>query len=254
MKIKHALTLIAFTAVGLVAQAQSAPATVHQDEAAPQIAEKFRALYPNTRFTSVNKAKVTGLYEVVMGDNVAYTDDSGRYFIFGHLFDMKEQVDITAQRRVESKKVEFPSQFLNNAIKTVKGDGSRVVAIFSDPDCPYCKKLEGELARLDNVTIYTFLFPLESLHPEAKTKSIAVWCSLNQQQAWMQAVLTGSVSKFKACNNPVNDNLVLGAKLGVVGTPTLIALDGRILPGAVPAEKLDQWLNTPKAATVSSAQ
>jgi thiol:disulfide interchange protein DsbC len=253
MKIKHTLTLVAFAAAALTAQAQPAQAAAQQEDAAPQIGEKFRALYPNTRFNSVNKAKVTGLYEVVMGDNVAYTDDGGRYFIFGHLFDMKEQVDITAQRRVESKQVEFPSQFLSNAIKTVKGDGSRVVAVFSDPDCPYCKKLEGELARLDNVTVYTFLFPLESLHPEAKTKSIAVWCSPNQQQAWTQAVLTGSVAKLKACDNPVNDNLVLGARLGVTGTPTLIAQDGRILPGAVPAEKLDQWLNTPKATTVGSA-
>jgi len=251
MKINHTLPLIAFAAAALTAQAQQAP--VQQDEAAPQIAEKLRARYPNTRFTSVNTAKIGGLYEVVMGDNVAYTDDSGRYFIFGHLFDMKEQVDITAQRRVESKKVEFPSQFLSNAIKTVKGDGSRVVAIFSDPDCPYCKKLEGELARMDNVTVYTFLFPLESLHPEAKTRSIAIWCSTNQQQAWAQAVLTGSVAKLKACNNPVNDNLVLGARLGVTGTPTLIAQDGRILPGAVPAEKLDQWLNTPKAMTVAGS-
>ena len=254
MKIKHALALIAMAASVPAAQAQPVTPPMQEDEAAPLIAEKFRVLYPNTRFSSVNKAKVTGLYEVVMGDNVAYTDDSGRYFIFGHLFDMKEQVDLTAQRRVDSKKVEFPAQYLNNAIKTVKGDGSRVVAIFSDPDCPYCKKLENELAHLDNVTIYTFLFPLESLHPEAKTKSIAVWCAANQQQAWIQAVLTGSVSPLKACNNPVNDNLVLGARLGVTGTPTLIALDGRILPGAVPAEKLDQWLNMPKGVTVGSVR
>jgi len=251
MKIKHALTVIALAAATLTVHAQ--PAQAPEADAAPQIAEKFRAMYPNTRFTSVVKAKVTGLYEVQMGDNVAYADDSGRYFIFGHLFDMKEQVDLTAQRAAPVKKVEFPSQFLSNAIKTVKGDGSRVVAIFSDPDCPYCKKLEGELARMDNVTIYTFLFPLESLHPEAKTKSIAIWCSPNQEQAWTQAVLTGFVSKLKACNNPVNDNLVLGARLGVTGTPTLIAADGRILPGAVPAEKLDQWLNAGVATTANAA-
>ena len=185
--------------------------------------------------------------------SVAYTDDSGRYFIFGHLFDMKEQVDLTAQRRVDSRKVEFPSQFLANAIKTVKGDGSRVVAVFSDPDCPYCKKLEGELARLDNVTIDTFLYPLEQIHPEAKTKSIAVWCAADRQQAWSQMVLTGSAPKLVACNNPVNDNLVLGSRLGVTGTPTLIALDGRLLPGAVPAEKLDQWLNATKTAAAPAA-
>jgi thiol:disulfide interchange protein DsbC len=102
------------------------------------------------------------------------------------------------------------------------------------------------LARLDNVTIYTFLYPLESIHPEAKTKSISVWCSPDRAKAWAQAVHAGSVPKLVACNNPINDNLVLGSRLGVVGTPTIIALDGRVLPGAVPAERLDQWLNAAK--------
>lgn len=241
MKTKRALTAAALAALAFTCFAQD-----QDDAAAPQIAERFRAIYPKTTFKEVRKSKVAGLYEVVMGENVAYTDDTGRYFIFGHLFDMKEQVDLTAQRRVDAKKSEFPGQFLGNAIKTVKGDGSRVVAIFSDPDCPYCQKLEGELARMDNVTVYTFLFPLETLHPEAKTKAIAIWCSDDRQKAWTQTVLTGAAPKLVACNNPVNDNLVLGSRLGVTGTPTLIALDGRVLPGAVPAEKLDQWLNATK--------
>lgn len=245
MKIKHLATFAAFAAAGFSASAQTAMAPAEL-EAAPQIAEKFSSMYPKTRFTSVRKSQVAGLYEVVMGNNVAYTDESGRYFVFGHLFDMREQVDLTAQRTIAKKKVEFPSKFLNNAMKTVKGDGSRVLAVFSDVDCGYCKKLEGELARLDNVTIYTFMFPLESIHPEAKTKSIAIWCAPNREQAWTTAVLTGKGPQLKSCNNPLNDNLVLGAALGVVGTPTLIALDGRLLPGAAPAEKIDQWLNDTK--------
>jgi thiol:disulfide interchange protein DsbC len=235
--IKQALSAVVLAALTLNAYAQQ------QNDAPQDIAAKFKAQYPNTNFSQIRKAPVAGLYEVVMGDNVAYTDEAGRFFIFGHLFDMKEQVDITAQRKLDAKKSEFPSQFLANAIKTVKGDGSRVVAVFSDPDCPYCKKMEAELARLDNLTVYTFLYPLESIHPEAKTKSVSIWCSSDRQKAWAQAVLTGTVSKLVACNNPVNDNLVLGSRLGVVGTPTLIAVDGRVLPGAVPAEKLDQWLN-----------
>ena len=238
MMIKKTLTAMILAAFSLTTFAQL------QDEAPQQIVDKFKSQYPNTNFKEIRKAKIAGLYEVIMGDNVAYTDETGRYFIFGHLFDMKEQVDITAQRKLDNKKSEFPSQFLTNAIKIVKGDGTRVVAIFSDPDCPYCKKLENELSRLDNVTIYIFLYPLDSIHPEAKTKSIAVWCSPDRGRAWTQAVLTGTVPKLVACSNPVNDNLVLGSRLGVVGTPTLIALDGRILPGAVPAEKLDSWLNS----------
>ncbi len=224
-----------------------------QDEAPAQIVEKFKAMYPKTTFKDIRKSQVAGLYEVVMGDNIAYTDESGRYFIFGHLFDMKEQVDITAQRKLDTKKAEFPAQHLANAIKTVKGDGSRVFAVFSDPDCPYCKQLEGELARLDNVTIYTFLYPLESLHPEAKTKAVSVWCAPNRNKAWSELMLAGKKPKLAACNNPVNDNLELGSRLGVVGTPTLIAADGRVLPGSAPAEKIDQWLNAGSRAAQKRA-
>ena len=150
---------------------------------------------------------------------------------------------ITAQRQLDTQRTEFPEKFLGNAIKTVKGDGSRVFAVFTDPDCRYCKQLEGELSRLDNVTIYTFLYPLESLHPEAKTKAIGVWCSPDRVKAWNELMIAGKKPKLVACNSPITQNLALGSKLGVVGTPTLIAADGRLLPGSAPAEKIDQWLN-----------
>jgi thiol:disulfide interchange protein DsbC len=225
-----------------------------QDEVPAAVVEKFKTMYPKTTFKEIRKSQVSGLYEVVMGENIAYTDESGRYFVFGHLYDMRQQVDLTAQRKLDSKKTDFPLQNLGQAIKTVRGDGSRSVAVFSDPDCPYCKQLEGELARLDNVTIYTFLYPLESLHPEAKTKAVSVWCAPNRAKAWGELMLAGKKPKLVACNNPVNDNLVLGSKLGVVGTPSLIATDGRFLPGSASAEKIDQWLNASKPAAQEVAQ
>lgn len=244
--IKRVLTLALAAALAVPAFAQ--------DEAPASVVEKFKTMYPKTTFKEIRKSQVSGLYEVVMGENIAYTDESGRYFIFGHLFDMQQQVDLTAQRKLDSKKAEFPAQQLGQAIKTVKGDGSRILAVFSDPDCPYCKQLEGELARLDNVTIYTFLYPLESLHPDAKTKAVSVWCAPNKAKAWSELMLAGKKPKLVACNNPVNDNLVLGSKLGVVGTPTLIAADGRVLPGSAPAEKIDQWLNAGKPAAPAATQ
>ena len=112
-----------------------------------------------------------------MGKNAAYTDATGRYFVFGHLFDMKEQRDLTAERVEKAARIAFGELPLADAIKTVRGKGERVLAVFSDPDCPYCRRLEAELDKLDNVTLYTFPYPLEGLHPEAKDKSIAVWCA-----------------------------------------------------------------------------
>jgi thiol:disulfide interchange protein DsbC len=96
-----------------------------------------------------------------MGRNLAYVGSDARYFLFGHLYDMREQRDLTADRLEAARRIDFASLPLADAITTVRGDGSRVLAVFSDPDCPYCRKLEQELAKLDNVTVHTFLYPLE---------------------------------------------------------------------------------------------
>ncbi|MEN9905307.1 MAG: hypothetical protein RLZZ555_1872 [Pseudomonadota bacterium] len=244
--IERALTLA-------LAAALAIPSLGHAETPATLI-EKFRSLYPRTTFREIRPSRVEGLYEVVMGENIAYTDESGRYFIFGHLFDMQQQLDLTAQRKLDSRKSEFPAQYLAQAIRTVKGDGSRQLAVFSDPDCPYCKQLEAELARLDNVTIHTFLYPLEALHPEARTRSVSVWCAPNRAKAWSDLMLTGRKPRLAACDNPVDDNLVLGSRLGVVGTPTLIAADGRILPGSASAEKIDQWLGAGNSQALAAGQ
>ena len=216
------------------------------DQGVKELESRIRTLYPNTSFREVRSTPLPGLYEVAMGSNIAYTDTSGRYFVFGHLFDMQTQVDLTASRLVQAKKVEFPSAFLANAIKTVKGDGSRVVAVFSDPDCPYCKQLEATFAALNNVTIYTFLFPLESLHPQAKTKAVSIWCAPDRVGSWNTAMLQGKAPALRSCANPINDNLVLGGRLGVTGTPTLIATDGRVMPGAASLAQIEQWLGAVK--------
>lgn len=230
----------------LAALATLSASVAAQDVVPIKIAEKFKALYPNTRFSEIRPAPIRGVYEVVMGDNVAYTDAVGRYFIFGHLFDMQDQVDLTAQRDKAVKKVEFPTAYLHNAIKTVHGDGSRQVALFSDPDCQYCKQAEVELAKLDNVTIYTFLYPLESLHPAAVAKAVAIWCSPDRAKSWQDAMSSRKPVPLVACSNPIADNVALGMRLGVLGTPTFIAQDGRLLPGAAPADKIDLWLGAAK--------
>lgn len=225
-----------------------------QQKAEQSKLDELKALYPNTTINSVRPSHIKGVYEVVMGRNIAYTDDSGRYFLFGHLFDMQKQIDLTADRYTESNQVEkaqreFPKAYLNNAIKTVKGNGQRVLALFSDPDCPYCKKIESELDRLDNITIYTFLYPLESLHPEAKQKAISVWCASDRLSAWQTWMKADKLPPEQNCQHPLDANLALGKKLHISGTPTLIAEDGRVLVGAASIEKIEAWLNQEKGRT-----
>jgi hypothetical protein len=124
-----------------------------------------------------------------MGRNLAYVGSDARYFLFGHLYDMREQRDLTADRLEAARRIDFASLPLADAITTVRGDGSRVLAVFSDPDCPYCRKLEQELAKLDNVTVHTFLYPLGELHPEARQRAIAVWCAPDRAAAWKALML-----------------------------------------------------------------
>ena len=220
------------------------------DDAA-KVLDKLKATYPNTQFSAIDNTPFDGIYEVTMGNNIVYTDRNAQFFFFGHIFDMKNQVDVTAEKKqalastsapTTEKKVVFPRALLSNAIRTVKGSGEREIAVFSDPDCPYCKTLETELSALDNVTIYTFLYPLENLHREAKVRSISIWCAPDRNKAWQDYMLLGITPSLLACHNPIDDNLVLGSALGVVGTPTLIAADGRVLPGAATAKMINDWL------------
>ncbi|CUB08105.1 DsbC family protein [Tepidiphilus thermophilus] len=227
----------------------AAATTVFAD--AGDVEKRLKEQYPATKITAVRETPVQGVYEVAMGRNVAYTDASGRYMIFGHLYDMKEQKDLTAQRLDEINKIDVSALPLSDAIKTVKGDGSRKLYVFSDPDCPFCQRLEREtMPKLDNVTIYTFLYPLEELHPDAKRKAEAIWCAKDRAKAWDDFMKSGKLPDQETrCDNPVERNIQLGRSLGINGTPTIIMGDGSMVPGFVPASELERRLAAGETAT-----
>lgn len=212
-----------------------------------ELAARLHEQYPSTKVSAVRESAVHGLYEVVMGRNVAYTDESGRYFIFGHLYDMRDQKDLTASVLDDLHKVDVSALPLADAIQIVRGKGGRKLFVFSDPDCPYCKQLETELAKLDNVTIHVFMMPLEQLHSEARGKAVAVWCSPDRAAAW-RAVMMGDAKGVVAvaqtskppCENPVARNLALAERLGINGTPTLIFANGQMAAGALPAAVIER--------------
>ncbi|MEO5685804.1 MAG: DsbC family protein [Burkholderiaceae bacterium] len=205
--------------------------------------------YPGTAFTSVSPAPVKGLYEVVMGRKIAYTDSTGRYFMYGSLVDMKTKADLTAARRDDLMRVDAHKLPLKDAIVRVNGKGRRTLYVFSDPDCPFCRRLEPELDKLDDVTIYLFLYPIESLHSDAARKAQAIWCEGDEKKRldlWHRVVLRTDNVATAECENPLKRNLALGDSLGLQGTPTLIAADGRTLPGMVPAANIEEWLSPKK--------
>ena len=214
------------------------------DPGATALLQKLKELYPATRFTSVTGTPIDGVYEVVMGQNIAYVGGDGRHFLFGHLYDMRTQQDLTAAKHgpredvsAETRQVNFATLPLSDAVKRVKGDGSRVLAVLSDPRCPYCKALDEELAKLDNVTVYTFLLPW--FGPESRPAAAALWAAAMPERANDTAVL--------------DRNLKLASDLGLRGTPMLIAGDGRVSEGARSAEALNAWL-TLESREVASRQ
>lgn len=228
--------------LGLVGTITFAHAQVADQATDNSVLKKLRANYPNTTFTHISSSPIKGLYEVTMGDNIAYTDEAGRVFIFGHMFDMETQTDLTAVSLQKKEKTVFPFNSLNQAIVRTKGNGQAKLAVFSDPECPYCKKIDAELEKLTNVTIYTFPYPLEQLHPTARETAIAIWCSTDPTATWVDYIRTATLPDTKLCDHPIDQNIALGKKLAITVTPTMIAEDGRVLRGFAFADAIKRWL------------
>lgn len=214
----------------------------HADEAS--IKKAVEARLKDAPIKSVRKAPLGGLYEVITDNDLFYTDANVSFFFVGNLIDAKTMRNLTSERVSDMRRVHFDKLPFEMAIKTVKGSGKRQLALFSDPDCPYCKALEKELAKIDNVTVYTFLYPIASLHPDAGNKAKAVWCSKDRTKAWDDLMLKGTAPSAKAdCDNPVEKIAKLGRSLNFTGTPTLVFADGHVVPGMIPADKLELMLD-----------
>lgn len=201
--------------------------------------------FSDANVQNVRKTPYAGLYEVLMDGQLFYTDEKVSYFFVGNVIDAKTQRNITEERMRDLMRVKFDALPLDAAIKQVKGNGSRKLVVFSDPDCPFCKRLEAELAKVTDVTIYTFLYPIASLHPQAGDKVKAVWCAPDRAKAWDELINKGTVPQNGAkCDTSALAKIAeLGAKLKVNGTPTLVFADGSRVPGMVPAAQLEKLLN-----------
>lgn len=211
------------------------------DEAS--VKKAVEAAYPKFKVESVTKTGYAGLYEVFMAGQIIYTDERMTFLIAeGRLVDPKTKKDITGERLEELTKIDFSSLPLDQAIKVVKGNGSRKLVVFSDVDCPYCKRLEqNELSNITDVTVYTFLYPIQQLHPDAEAKSRAIWCANNRVKAWEDWILRNQLPKSAGnCEVPLEKVGELAKKLGVTSTPTLIFSDGKRMLGSQPYKEIEK--------------
>jgi thiol:disulfide interchange protein DsbC len=225
------------------------PIAVTAAEPTARLLVTLKKRFPATQFDTVTRSPIPGLFEVVMGPNTVYTDVSGRYFLFGNVFDTRTQQDLTVRREAPASRVAFSALPLADAIRTVKGTGARVFAVFTDPDCAHCQRLENDLESLDNVTIYRFLVPLQDV-PDGHAKVRSVWCATDREGA-LASLRAGTGLPPASCDDPAARNVGLMQKLHLPGTPALIAADGRTQIGALPAPELLAWLDTAPVAPVS---
>jgi len=209
------------------------------------VKKAVEAAYPKFKVESVTKTSYAGLYEVFMGGQIIYTDEKMSFLIAeGRVVDPKTKKDITGERLEELTKIDFSSLPLEQAIKVVKGNGSRKLVVFSDVDCPYCKRLEqNELANISDVTVYTFLYPIAQLHPEAAAKSKSIWCATNRVKAWEDWIFRNQLPKTTGnCEVPLEKVAELARKINVSSTPTLIFADGKRMLGAQPYKEIERAL------------
>ncbi|HCS12901.1 MAG: protein-disulfide isomerase [Zetaproteobacteria bacterium CG06_land_8_20_14_3_00_59_53] len=216
------------------------------DQVKATIAKNLQRLSPQLVVRDVRPLDAfPGLYEVRIGDNIFYTDASGDHMISGHIFDTAARSDITQARIEDLNRVDWKTLPLKNAI--VSGDPKgKPVAVFTDPDCPFCRHLEKEMPNVKGVKVYTFLMPLESIHKHARGKAEAIWCARDKHKALQSVMLDDKQAadlKSRDCKTPIDENIALAESLGINGTPTLIAGDGRKHAGSFTAEQLEAWVS-----------
>lgn len=232
-------------AAGLACAAWAAAAETTQEVAVRKLVEP--RLGEGATVQSVIKTPYSGLFEVRVGNDILYTDAKAQYLFVGRVIDAKTYQDYTKERIDEISKIKFSDLPFESALKMVKGNGARKIAVFEDPNCGYCKRFRQTLQEVDNVTVYTFMYNI--LSPDSAVKSKNVWCSADRAKAWDDWMLNGKppATAADSCAGSPNDKiLALGQQMKITGTPTIFFTDGSRIPGAVDAKALEAKLASVK--------
>jgi len=232
MKLLKNLTAMTLALTCLGASAQEATIRKNLGERIPQI----------QKIDEISKTPMAGLYEVrINGTEIFYTDAEGNFIIQGQLFDTKQRRNLTEERMDKLTAIDFNSLPLKDAFTTVRGNGKRKLAIFADPNCGYCKRFERDLEKVNNITIYTFLYPI--LSADSAEKSRNIWCAKDRTLSWLDWMLRELPPATASCDTTaITRNLELGRKHKITGTPTLIYADGTRVPGAVNTDQIEKQL------------
>lgn len=232
---------MAAVAMGLLTYSVAGAAGVSKEKQA-QIKQVFEERFSGLEAGEIRETGIKGLYEVQVDTDIVYVDEDVNYLVQGRIMDANTRTDLTAERVQKLSEVPFESLPLELAVKLEKGDGSRKVAVFEDPNCPYCKQLHKSFNDIDNVSVYFFQFPI--LSADSRTKARDILCSDNQAEVLRDWMLNGKTPDTNECDNhSIDEVLKLGTKLMVRGTPAIFFSDGSRTAGALPAAQLKEKLD-----------
>ncbi len=209
-----------------------------------KVRQAVQARFPTMSIESVARTPFPGLYELVIDGEIVYTDEKTEYFMTGNVIDIRAN---PARNLTQETMARMVARTLagahDSAIRRVRGNGRRVLYTFEDPNCGYCREFTKELLKVNNITVYTFLLPI--LSQDSVDKSTAIWCSKDRLKAWDDLMLKSLAPQGgRTCDTPLEKNKEMARRFGVRGTPAIYLANGQSVGGFVPADRLEQALNT----------
>lgn len=199
---------------------------------------------PYTEILKIQLSPVKGLWEVSIDNKgkkgLFYVDFSKKYFLLGPIIEIKSGLNKTLQQMSKLRQVDFSKIPLHTPLVMGNPRAPQKVAVFTDPDCPYCGNLHRELQKIikerEDIVFFIILFPLR-FHKEAYWKSKSILCQKSLKML-EDAYARKQIPKIECDNKEVDENIKLAESLGITSTPTLVFMDGRVLTGALPAQQI----------------
>lgn len=235
--VRQFLLPLAFTLVCTGVLADEAAIRKNISERVPQL----------KNINEIKKSPIPGIFELRINDSeIYYSDANGNYLVLGQLIDTKTRRNLTEERVDKLTAIAFEDLPLKDAFTMVRGNGKRKLAVFEDPNCGYCKRFERDLQKVDNITVYLFLYPI--LSQDSADKSKAIWCAKDPAKAWLDWMVRDQAPAAASCDaSALARNVELGRKHKISGTPTLIFTNGNRVPGAIDDKQLEKLLSESKS-------
>lgn len=219
--------------------------TAAADEGTDTVRAAIKKIVPNSAPDSIEPSELPGLYEVSFGAEVFYVSADGRYLLSGSLLDLSSGKNLTEDKRAQGRLSLIDTVDEAKMIVFAPKEVKHSITVFTDIDCPYCRRMHQEMPELNaqGIEVRYLLFPRAGMQSKSYDKAVAVWCAEDRQQALTDAK-AGKPIDMKSCDNPIDAHMALVQQLGISGTPTSVLENGQVIPGYVPVARLESILES----------